>query len=129
MATMDMSTIGGRLKAWRKHLGLTGEQFGHLVGLHVGMIRKYESNKAVPGGETLITLSKTGLNIQWLLLGFGDMCDEPEGAKRETSLIRMLDELDPVKKEALLNEFFSRIQDAKQLEELKDMIEGMRAAG
>ncbi len=123
MENKELDTIGGRLKAWRKHLDLTGVQFAEMVGLHVGMIRKYETNAAVPGGETLIDLSKTGVNIQWLLLGEGEMCIDPEAATRETSILKMLDELDSVKRDALLSEFFTRIQDAKQIEELKGVVD------
>lgn len=126
MAKIDGNTIGGRLKLWRKHLGISGEELGKMVDIHVGMIRKYETNVAVPGGESLIALSKTGLNVQWLLLGTGEMSDTLESAKRETALLRLLDDLDSTKREALLNEFFARIQDAKQLAELKEMIEGIR---
>ena len=128
MAKIDENTVGGRLKTWRKHLNLTGEELGKLCGIHVGMIRKYETNHAMPGGDTLTSLSKkTGLNVQWLLMGEGKMGTEPsETAKREIALMRMLDELDPIKRDNLLNEFFARIQDAKQIEELKGIVENLQ---
>ena len=128
MTKIDENTVGGRLKTWRKHLNLTGEELGKLCGIHVGMIRKYETNHAMPGGDTLTSLSKkTGLNVQWLLMGEGKMGTEPsETAKREIALMRLLDELDPIKRDNLLNEFFARIQDAKQIEELKGIVENLQ---
>lgn len=58
------------------HLGLTQKEFSSLTGLHIGVVRKYENGVNVPGGEALVAIAKTGVNLNWLLLGQGDMCSE-----------------------------------------------------
>ena len=114
-------TLGYRLKMWRKHLGLNGENFAVKAGLHVGMVRKYEVNLAIPGGEALIAIGNTGLNIHWLLFGVGNMISTSEPS-REVVILNMLNELDAGKREIMLNDFFLRIQDAKELKELNETV-------
>ncbi len=117
----DQETLGYRLKMWRKQLGLNGENFAVKAGLHVGMVRKYEVNLAIPGGEALIAIGNTGLNIHWLLFGVGNMISTSEPS-REVVILNMLNELDAGKREIMLNDFFLRIQDAKELKELNETV-------
>jgi len=114
-------TLGYRLKMWRKHLGLNGENFAAKAGLHVGMVRKYEVNLAIPGGEALIAIGNTGLNVHWLLFGVGDMISISEPS-REVVILNMLSELDVGKRETMLNDFLLRIQAAKELKVLSEMV-------
>lgn len=116
--TSREDSLGLRLKTWRKHLKMRQMAFADLVQVHVGMIRKYEANYTVPGGEILLEFAKTGLNINWLLLGEGEMSVIKETAAADESISQMLNGLDKIKRESLLNEFKSRVQDAKQLVEL-----------
>lgn len=67
-----MQSVGDRLKIWRSYLGTTQPAFAELIGIHVGMLKKYETGKTIPGGEKLIAIATTGLNLHWLLTGEGD---------------------------------------------------------
>lgn len=111
-------TLGMRLKMWRKHLKLKQVEFANLTHVHVGMIRKYEGNVSVPGGEMLIEFAKTGLDIHWLLMGIGEMCRINGSNEKNETIIQMLEGLDEEKQELLLCEFRSRAQDAKKLNEI-----------
>lgn len=118
-------TLGLRLNIWRKHLKLKQTEFADMTHAHVGMIRKYEGNVSVPGGEILVEFAKTGLDVHWLLTGEGDMCREKAPSDPDESIMLMLNGLDEEKKESLLREFRSRIQDAKQLVELAAVVKSL----
>lgn len=70
---MKPEQIGSRIKQWRKHLNLTQVGFAEESGVHIGVLKKYERGVNVPGGEALGAFSKTGVNINWLLTGEGEM--------------------------------------------------------
>lgn len=70
---MNLDTIGNRIKAWRTHLGKTQVAFSELTGISLGVLKKYEANYNIPGGEALTVLSNTGVNVNWLLTGEGEM--------------------------------------------------------
>jgi transcriptional regulator with XRE-family HTH domain len=125
------STIAERLRAWRKHLGLTQKEFSSLTGLHIGVLRKYENAVNVPGGEALIAIGKTGVSLDWLLLGKGPMCSEslqPDEAylKRLDAVRRLLDGLEEGKRGAVLDEIFSRVQEAKRVADLEELVRDLR---
>jgi transcriptional regulator with XRE-family HTH domain len=66
-------SVAERLKGWRQSVGATQDQFASLIGKHVGMIRKWEGGSATPGGDALIDIATTGVNLHWLLTGEGEM--------------------------------------------------------
>ena len=68
-----MTTAAVRLRQWRLERRETQEQFAALIGKHVGMVRKWEGGTAVPGGDALIDIAGTGVNLHWLLTGQGPM--------------------------------------------------------
>ncbi len=126
------SKIGERLKLWRKHLGLNQEEFSTLTGLHIGVIRKYENQINVPGGEALVSLGQTGVNLNWLLLGQGEMCanktppEDTEAYLRRIEAVRgLLDGLDVERRRAVLEEIFSRVQEAKRVADLEELVRTM----
>ncbi|WP_141056310.1 MULTISPECIES: helix-turn-helix domain-containing protein [Tepidiphilus] len=128
------STIADRLRMWRMHLGLTQKEFSSLTGLHIGVVRKYENGVNVPGGEALVAIAKTGVNLNWLLLGQGDMCAETSSespAPRDTYLRKidavkgLLDGLDEDRRNAVLEEIFSRVQEAKRVADLEELVREM----
>jgi transcriptional regulator with XRE-family HTH domain len=121
------SKISDRVRLWRKHLDLTQEEFSSLTGLHIGIIRKYESGINVPGGESLVVISKTGVNLNWLLLGEGPMSSGAAASneayiQRLDAIRRLLDELDAEKRNTVLGEIFARVQDAKRIADLENAI-------
>ncbi|WP_126448317.1 helix-turn-helix domain-containing protein [Sulfuricystis multivorans] len=129
-----MSAIGERLRKWRKHLGLTQEEFSSLTGLHIGVIRKYELGINVPGGEALVAIGQTGVNLNWLLLGQGDMCAEAEAKssalddaylRRLEAVKGLLDGLGEDRRSAVLEEIFSRVQEAKRVAGLEELVREM----
>lgn len=125
------STIAERLRAWRKHLGLTQEEFSARTGLHIGVLRKYENNVNVPGGEALVAIGKTGVNLNWLLLGEGPMSAQTstldENYLRRMDAVRgLLDGLEEGKRSAVLDEIFSRVQEAKRVADLEELVRDLR---
>lgn len=125
------STIADRIRAWRKHLGLTQEEFSSLTGLHIGVLRKYENAVNVPGGEALIAIGKTGVSLDWLLLGKGPMCSEPPQhdeayLKRFDAVRGLLDGLKEGARDTLLDEIFSRVQEAKRVADLEELVMDLR---
>jgi len=128
------STIADRLRAWRKHLGLTQKEFSSRTGLHIGVVRKYENGVNVPGGEALVAIGKTGVNLNWLLLGQGDMCAkasaEPSAfddayLRRIDAVKGLLDGLEEDRRNAVLEEIFSRVQEAKRVADLEELVREM----
>ena len=43
------------------------------IGIHIGQLKKYEQDRTVPGGDALAAFAKTGVNLNWLLTGEGEM--------------------------------------------------------
>lgn len=102
--------------------------------MHIGVVRKYENGVNVPGGEALVAIGKTGVNLNWLLLGQGDMCAEAEAKPpaRDDAYLRridavkgLLDGLEEDRRNAVLEEIFSRVQEAKRVADLEDLVREM----
>lgn len=98
------------------------------------MVRKYENGVNVPDGEALAAIGKTGVNLNWLLLGQGDMCAkasaEPspfdDAYLRRIDVIKeLLDGLGEDRRNAVLEEIFSRVQEAKRVADLEDLVRDM----
>jgi transcriptional regulator with XRE-family HTH domain len=124
------STIAERLRSWRKHLGITQEEFSARTGLHIGVVRKYENEVNVPGGEALIAIGKTGVSLDWLLLGDGPMCarpPEPEDTylRRLDAVRGLLDGLEEGERRTVIDEIFSRVQEAKRVADLERLVREM----
>ncbi|MDD3938014.1 helix-turn-helix domain-containing protein [Rhodoferax sp.] len=65
--------IGQRLKQWRSFVGTTQAEFSRQIDVHVGVLKKYEAGQNVPGGAALASIAKTGVSLDWLLTGQGNM--------------------------------------------------------
>jgi transcriptional regulator with XRE-family HTH domain len=76
-------SIGHRIRAWRHALGLTQAAFSERIGVHIGVLKKYEQGLNIPGGEALAAIAKTGVNMTWLLTGEGEM--RPDHERLETA--------------------------------------------
>lgn len=73
-----MTSIGGRLREWRKSLGLAQDAFGNATGIPLQTIKGYELDHRQPGSEALAAIAATGVNLNWLLTGIGPMAiDKP----------------------------------------------------
>lgn len=65
--------VAGRIKAWRLSFGLTQEQFAALASMPKRTLVGYENNEREPGAASLAALARTGVNLNWLLTGAGEM--------------------------------------------------------
>ncbi|MDY0163407.1 helix-turn-helix domain-containing protein [Desulfobotulus sp.] len=148
--------VKDRIREWRQALGLTQAAFSEQTGVPLRTIKGYESGERSPGMEALASIAKTGVNLNWLLTGEGNMRNKEEKAatpevavatpdiavatpdippelepfRRQLEAIAKLvtDIPDPEKRAALMAEFSTRAQDAKQMAELKRTVEDLRAA-
>jgi DNA-binding transcriptional regulator YiaG len=72
---MPQETISQRIKILIKALDLNAKSFSEKYGVNESTTRGYIDRGSVPNAEYIATLSRSieNLNIQWLLLGEGDM--------------------------------------------------------
>jgi hypothetical protein len=106
--------------------------FALSLKLNVGTYRKYENGVNVPGGDALIAFGETGVNLHWLLLGQGEMRSDgtpPEPAdtylRRVEAVKGLLDGLDEDRRRSVLDEIFSRVQEAKRVADLEEVVRGL----
>lgn len=134
--------LGQRLRAWRQALGLTQAQMAERLGLHIGVLKKYETGQNTPGGEALAAYARTGVNMNWLLTGEGEMfprkAPEPQPetsqeqafagflppdhphARRWAALIQLVEEEpDEARRDAILADLYARAQEAAELAQLR----------
>ena len=84
-------TIGERIKALRKALKLTQQQFSDRLGVSRGNIACYETGKnAVTPGAASLICTTFGVSKEWLLTGEGEMFtpDSPEPVDHLGELMR-----------------------------------------
>jgi transcriptional regulator with XRE-family HTH domain len=131
------ATIGSRLKAWRHALGLTQAQFAQRIGVHIGVLKKYEQGLNIPGGDALTAIARTGVNLNWLLTGEGEMLPkeapgiELKGAERHArrwqKIIELVESIeDEEERSALLEEIFARAKTAAELAELRRAVAALQ---
>ncbi len=131
-------TIGARLKRWRQALGLTQAQFCERLGMHIGVLKKYEQDVNVPGGEVLAAIAKTGCNINWLLTGEGEMLPETrvsaeenasQYARRWEKIIALVEGIeDEQERAAFIDELYARARQTAELAELRKAVRELSAA-
>ena len=128
--------IADRLKLWRKSvMEMTQEQFAEATGVHLSAIRKYENRHSVPSSESLLAIAGTGVDLHWLLTGKGDMRaptssdDDQAKTEADAELVRrlkaiegLLNGLQDEKRSAVLEEIFSRVQEAKRVADLELLV-------
>lgn len=101
----EETTVGRRLKAWRKSSALTLVQLSKKIGVSQGSLSDLENDNSLPSATTLAQLCRhTDLNICWILTG-----QEPVQRTVEEGEI----------KSPLYAEFIQITQDRK----LKDLVE------
>lgn len=124
------SNIAERLKAWRKHLGMTQEEFSARTGLHIGVVRKYENNINVPGGDALAAIGKTGVNLNWLVMGEGPMTytapTDEHLLQHLWEISRIMSGLNQEARHLLIEEIFSRVREAQRLADLEEIVRSLR---
>ncbi len=82
------TTLGFRLKAYRKVKNLSGEGLGELLGLGRSAVSHIETGKVNPTIEGVIKLLNNcpDLNAEWLLIGKGNMLKEESGIESQQSI-------------------------------------------
>jgi|GEM_PF-2654547 len=124
-------SIGKRLKQWRRSLGKNQIEFAEISGLGIAIIRKCEADASMPGGNTLISLASTGLNVHWLLTGEGDMVF----AEREKirpyihRLHAISEEMTPLQDEVcddILTEMSIKVQNSLHIQRIDRALEILR---
>lgn len=131
----DKIEIAKRLREWRrKVLQKTQGELADLIGLNIGLIKKYENPaiQTMPGTSSLLALAKTGLNIHWLLTGQGRMSfsekyDQPSQDELElTNQLKMrevqgtLDRFEPHERASLITSILKFVEDAAQVVEMEE---------
>lgn len=78
--TIKITTVGKRLKSWRKYSMLKLEELSKKIRIPQGNLSDLENDKSLPSATTLAKLCKfSDININWLLTGRGPMIRrEPE---------------------------------------------------
>ena len=147
MAEKSEGTIGARIRQWRFALGLTQAELSSRLGVHIGVLKKYEQGINIPGGEVLAAIAKTGVNMTWLLTGEGEMLpaksekttenqqdsaslDALAGrhARRWSKLIELVESApSPEEAEAILDELFARARQQAELAELRQAVRELTA--
>lgn len=72
-AKRNLALIGERMKLFRESINLTQDQLASQIEGSKRGIQDNEWGKAAPNSKILIGLANLGLNINWLLLGEGEM--------------------------------------------------------
>jgi len=72
---------------------MTQAAFAERTGINIGQFKKYEQDRAVPGGDSLAAIASTGVNLNWLLTGYGPMsfaaAEEPLSAREGQGAYRV----------------------------------------
>jgi len=126
----SLPPVAQRLREWRRHLDLTQVELAARLNIDIGVLRKYENGINVPGGRVLTSLGETGVNLNWLLTGVGQMdetqsdvwSDNPNLSRRLAAIAGLLDGMKEEKRSAVLDEIFSRVQEAKRVTDLEDLV-------
>jgi transcriptional regulator with XRE-family HTH domain len=129
-----------RLRLWRKGvLEMSQEQFAEATGVHLSAIRKYEKRHSVPSTESLLAIASTGVDIHWLLTGEGDMRAPATGPNSKTktaadaelvsrlmAIETLISSIQDDKRSAVLDEIFYRVQEAKRVTDLEDLVKSLK---
>lgn len=76
--------IRERIRTLRGALRLTQKQLADKLGISVSAVKKYESGTA-PGADVLEKFARLGVNLNWLLLGDGDVLIELQNQSAEVT--------------------------------------------
>jgi transcriptional regulator with XRE-family HTH domain len=86
-----MTSVSARLRAIRRHLGFsTRAQMAERLRLPASTYNGYESEQGPPKVEWLTELAAMGVDINWLLLGVGEMM---QGCSPEVTAPVVIDDI------------------------------------
>ena len=79
-----ISTVGKRMKSWRKHSMLKLVELSKKIRISQGSLSDLENDKSLPSATTLANLCMfSDLNIYWLLTGRGPMIRQEHSSGSE----------------------------------------------
>ena len=92
-------TLGGRIVDAREAQNLTTSQLARRLGIKTATLQGWETDRAEPRSNRLITLAGV-LNVSptWLLVGSGE---SPSGAMTATEMMRIRANVDRLRKKAV----------------------------
>ena len=91
--------LGFRLKAVRKHFGLTQKLFASKLKITKLTIINYEKGSSVPDSKLLYLIHKTfKINLHWLLTGEGEMYSTGTDQDMAEELVKLRSENNKLKK-------------------------------
>lgn len=106
--TITITTVGKRLKAWRKYSLLKLVELSKKIRVSQGSLSDLENDKSLPSATTLANLCLfSDINIYWLLTGRGPMIRQ---------------ESESVEKSIFQKEFAQLLQDQKLREIIEKVI-------
>lgn len=70
---MSDTGLMGRIRLWRQTLGMTQADFAKATGIPISTLKGYESGSRKPGMDALAGIAGTGVNMNWLFAGKGEM--------------------------------------------------------
>lgn len=119
-------------------MGFTQLKFADVSGVHIGVLKKYERGVNVPGGEALAAFSSTGININWLLTGEGDMAartsqqsesdipnDLQEFEINFGELFETLLTIDEPRRKQAITEMVNRVKEAARMNEMERKLKNL----
>jgi len=97
------------------------------------VLRKYENDVNIPGGDALVSIGMTGVNLHWLLMGEGEMevasnGDDPSVPpqtmlhSRLKEAQRLLEGMDEDRRVTVLEDIFARVKEAKRVADLERIV-------
>ena len=133
--------IHERIKIWRSYLGLSQSAFCEKTGIPIRTLKGYEAGTRHPGSEALAAMASTGLNINWLLTGEGEMLiigeqvysqassipeDLSEFQENMQHIFDLLLLIDEDKRGVAIREMLIRVRDAARINELERMVKNLQ---
>jgi transcriptional regulator with XRE-family HTH domain len=92
--TITITTVGKRLKSWRKHSMLKLVELSKKIRVSQGSLSDLENDKSLPSATTLANLCMfSDINIYWLLTGRGPMLRQESDLGGEVNFPREYAEL------------------------------------
>lgn len=134
-------SIGKRLQIWRKSLGYSQSKFAKLIGIPLSTLKGYELGHRSPGSDALTSIATTGVNLNWLLSGDGQMQEDTTNEQILNSLelevpaefeeffeglFNVLLKLNEEKRASILNDMIARAQESARIDELEKALEELR---
>lgn len=86
LETIKLTTVGKRMKSWRKHSMLKLVELSKKIRISQGSLSDLENDKSLPSATTIASLCMfTDINIYWLLTGRGPMIRQEPGLGGEVN--------------------------------------------